>query len=138
MIFGSITRMVQSIIKEEMQAVLLSDKPVVVVDGTMGNGNDTLFLSQLVGNDGRVYAFDVQDMAVTNTEKLLETHEATDNVTLIKSGHETMDEYVNEASLIMFNLGYLPRADHKFITKPKTTIMALDKSLTLLTKKKAY
>ncbi|MBR4770792.1 MAG: hypothetical protein IK090_07695 [Clostridia bacterium] len=29
----------------------------VAVDCTMGNGNDTAFLSQSVGQNGRVYAF---------------------------------------------------------------------------------
>ena len=36
----------------------------VVVDFTMGNGNDTLFLSRTVGEEGRVYAFDVQEAAL--------------------------------------------------------------------------
>jgi len=31
-----------------------------VVDATAGNGHDTLFLAQLVGDSGQVYAFDVQ------------------------------------------------------------------------------
>ena len=32
----------------------------IAVDATAGNGHDTLFLANLVGNDGYVYAFDVQ------------------------------------------------------------------------------
>ena len=40
-----------------------------VVDATMGNGHDTLFLCELVGEEGRVYAFDVQAQAVKNTKK---------------------------------------------------------------------
>ena len=33
----------------------------VAVDCTMGNGNDTAFLSESVGETGRVYAFDIQE-----------------------------------------------------------------------------
>lgn len=38
------------------------------VDATMGNGNDTLFLAQLV-ETGKVYAFDIQEAAVIATKK---------------------------------------------------------------------
>ena len=31
----------------------------IVIDATMGRGNDTLFLRQLVGQKGFVYAFDI-------------------------------------------------------------------------------
>lgn len=31
----------------------------VVIDATMGNGHDTLFLSELVQSTGRVFSFDV-------------------------------------------------------------------------------
>ena len=44
----------------------------VAVDFTMGNGNDTLFLSRTVGEGGRVYAFDIQEAALDSTRKLLE------------------------------------------------------------------
>ena len=32
----------------------------LAVDFTMGNGHDTLFLCSLVGETGKVYAFDIQ------------------------------------------------------------------------------
>ena len=50
------------------QAVAPGD---TAVDATMGNGHDTLFLCQLVGEGGRVYAFDVQAQAVESTKKRL-------------------------------------------------------------------
>ncbi|MBQ4228093.1 MAG: hypothetical protein II697_07780, partial [Clostridia bacterium] len=40
-----------------------------VADATMGNGHDTLLLCELVGDTGRVYAFDVQSQAVESTRK---------------------------------------------------------------------
>ena len=39
----------------------------VAVDATMGNGKDTQFLCELVGETGRVYAFDVQEEALERT-----------------------------------------------------------------------
>ena len=42
----------------------------IVIDATMGNGFDTIFLAQLTK---KVYSFDVQDAAIVSTqEKLLE------------------------------------------------------------------
>ena len=37
------------------------EKGDVVIDATMGNGYDTVCLGNLVGNTGKVYAFDVQE-----------------------------------------------------------------------------
>ncbi|RYD26611.1 MAG: methyltransferase domain-containing protein, partial [Verrucomicrobiaceae bacterium] len=34
------------------------------IDATAGNGHDTLFLAELVGEEGRVLAFDVQEAAI--------------------------------------------------------------------------
>ncbi len=35
----------------------------IVIDATMGNGHDTQFLAELVGENGHVYAFDIQESA---------------------------------------------------------------------------
>ncbi|WP_222597737.1 methyltransferase domain-containing protein, partial [Streptococcus pneumoniae] len=43
----------------------------IVVDATMGNGHDTQFLAELVGENGHVYAFDIQESAVANTKERL-------------------------------------------------------------------
>ena len=42
------------------------------IDATAGNGYDTLFLASLVGPRGKVYAFDIQPIALQNTRLLLE------------------------------------------------------------------
>lgn len=103
------------------------------VDCTMGNGNDTAFLCNLVGEGGRVYAFDIQEAALINTRKRLEESNLLDRAQLICDGHQNMDKYVKEdVKLVIFNLGYLPRGDHNITTKPETTIEALRKSLRLL------
>lgn len=104
-----------------------------VIDATMGNGYDTLYLAKLVGNAGKVYAFDVQEEALKSTKKKVERDNLQGYVELILDGHENMDKYVKEeVSCVLFNLGYLPRAKHNIITKPETTLQALEKSLNLL------
>ena len=42
-----------------------------VIDATCGNGYDTLFLKELVGDFGKVFGFDIQDVALKNTMNLL-------------------------------------------------------------------
>ena len=50
------------------------DKNSIVVDATAGNGNDTLFLAKTPAK--KVFAFDVQNKAITNTNDLLEKNNA--------------------------------------------------------------
>lgn len=120
----------------DLNKVLLEDvinKGDIVIDATMGNGYDTKYLAEKVGENGLVYSFDVQEEAIKSTKKRLEKAELIDRVNLILDGHQNMDMYVNkEVSCVMFNLGYLPRAKHKVITKPETTLEAIKKSLELL------
>lgn len=104
-----------------------------VVDATMGNGNDTLFLAGLVGDTGRVFSFDIQEQALEKTRQKLLSTGVQDRVTLIRDGHQNMDRYVPKGiKAVMFNLGYLPGGDHKLGTKADTTIAAIEKSLALL------
>ncbi|MCQ1528015.1 class I SAM-dependent methyltransferase [Lutispora saccharofermentans] len=104
-----------------------------VVDATAGNGNDTLFLAKLVGLEGKVFAFDIQDMALENTRKRLADDDADKSVILIKDSHENMDMHVPKGiKAVMFNLGYLPGGDHSVGTKAASTIKAIEKSLALL------
>ena len=42
-----------------------------VVDATAGNGNDTHFLAEHVGENGHVYAFDIQQAALDSTAERL-------------------------------------------------------------------
>lgn len=104
-----------------------------VIDATAGNGNDTAFLAELVGNDGHVYAFDVQQQALSNTRLRLENAGLSGRVTLIHDGHQNMDKYVKApVSAVMFNFGYLPGGDKSIGTKGDTSIEAIQKALTLL------
>ena len=97
----------------------------VAVDFTMGNGNDTLFLSKAVGEAGRVYAFDIQESALVSTEKRLKENGAPENYTLICASHHRVREFVREPIKAgMFNLGYLPGSGKKAVTTLRETTMA--------------
>jgi len=97
----------------------------VVVDATMGNGNDTAFLAS---SGARVFAFDIQPAALEKTKTRLEQLGLLDGVDLILDGHENVDKYVESpVAAAMFNLGYLPSSDKKITTLPSTTVVALEK-----------
>ena len=106
----------------------------VAVDFTMGNGNDTLFLSKAVGESGKVYAFDIQEDALTSTRAHLEANGAPENYTLICASHHRVKEFVTEPIKAgMFNLGYLPRSGRKAVTTMReTTMLAVEAALELL------
>lgn len=107
----------------------------IVVDATMGNGNDTLFLANLVGDSGKVYAFDLQQLALDNTKKRLSGAGVLHRAELILKGHQHMAEYVPQGvKAVMFNLGYLPKGDHSIGTKAETTIAAIEEAMKLLCK----
>ena len=69
----------------------------VAADFTMGNGHDTEFLSKTVGEKGRVYAFDIQEMAVNSTRLNLEKAECPQNYTLIHDSHHNAAKYIGNA-----------------------------------------
>ena len=96
----------------------------VAVDFTMGNGNDTLFLSKTVGESGRVYAFDIQEAALESTKAKLIENGAPENYTLICASHHRVREFVHEPIKAgMFNLGFLPRSQNKRVTTMRETTM---------------
>jgi 16S rRNA C1402 N4-methylase RsmH len=106
----------------------------VAADFTMGNGHDTLFLSQTVGKDGFVYAFDIQPSALVNTEKRLTDNNCPNNYQLICDSHHNAKEYIKQPIKAgMFNLGYLPGSGNKSVTtKRETTLKAIEAALDLL------
>ena len=104
-----------------------------VVDATMGNGHDTLFLCEAVGPGGHVYAFDVQPQALQNTERLLEENGLLGRASLFQAGHQEMDRHVPEpVRAVVFNLGWLPGGRHEVTTLWETTREAVLKALDLL------
>lgn len=105
------------------------------VDATMGNGGDTEALCRLVGPEGHVWAFDVQEAALAQTRARLMRSGLHDRATLLLCGHERMAEQIpGEITLAVFNLGWLPGAPDKALTtRADTTLRALDAAMALLT-----
>lgn len=104
-------------------------KDSITVDMTAGNGNDTLFLAL---NSKKVYAFDIQQVAIEKTEELLKEN-CLDNYELICDCHSKIDNYINESiDVFIFNFGYLPKADKIITTIAETSLKALEKTLELL------
>ena len=107
----------------------------ICIDATAGNGGDTEFLCEKVGETGKVYAFDVQEMAIAHTRERLEKANLSARAELILDGHEKMQTYVKEeVKAITFNFGYLPGGDHKIATHPSTSLAAIESALNLLQK----
>ena len=104
----------------------------IAVDATLGNGHDALFLSKLVGEKGMVYGFDVQEVALQSSEERMEAC-GVEAFEFFLAGHERMADFVKaEVAVVMFNLGYLPRADKAVITTEQTTLPAVEAALALL------
>ncbi|MED5417866.1 MAG: class I SAM-dependent methyltransferase [Verrucomicrobiota bacterium] len=105
-----------------------------VIDATAGNGHDTLFLARLVGPDGQVTAFDVQEDAISATRTHLLGNGITDDrVVLVHGSHSTLRQHVDcPVSVVMFNLGYLPGSDHGCTTTCEETLIALAESWEIL------
>lgn len=104
-----------------------------VADATCGNGKDTLLLAELVGPHGRVFAFDIQQTARERTMARLREADLHERVDIHASGHERMAaELSAPLAAVVFNLGWLPGGDRTVTTRPETTRVALDASLSLL------
>lgn len=100
------------------------------IDGTAGNGHDTLFLAELTGPSGKVYAFDIQEQAIAATAERVAAYT---HVELVHDSHSKIAQYVKEPiAAAVFNLGYLPKGDHAIITKPDSTLAAITQCLDLL------
>ena len=106
------------------------------IDFTMGNGHDTAWLSKAVGENGKVYAFDIQEKALESTRNTLKEENCPDNCTLICDSHSNVLNYVSEKICAgVFNLGYLPGSGHKEITTLRpTTRKAVEAAISLLDK----
>lgn len=111
---------------------------VDAIDATVGNGGDTLFLAELASaSGGRVFGFDVQAAALERTRARLA--ERSLSAELFLAGHEKMAEFLPPAlagkfACAFFNLGWLPRSDKSTITRPDTTLAALESALGLIDK----
>lgn len=94
----------------------------------MGNGHDTLFLSDYCHH---VYSYDIQSLALNNTKELVKRKK---NITLFLKSHEYFDEDVRDFEVGIFNLGYLPGGNHECVTQYEITLKTIKKALKHLVK----
>lgn len=107
----------------------------IAADFTMGNGNDTLWLSRCMGEEGHVYAFDIQKQALDHTLNRLQEEQAPCNYTLILDSHSNLKDYITTPICVgMFNLGYLPGGNRKRTTLRPTTRKAVTDAISMLDK----
>jgi len=101
-----------------------------VVDATAGNGYDTLFLAENASESATVFAFDIQQIALDKTRKLIDAHGFSTKVRCILDSHVDIAPHVDmQIDVVMFNLGYLPGGSHAIMTQAKTTVLALQNVL---------
>mgnify|MGYP001321740392 CR=1 FL=1 len=124
--FANVLEVARQLIRERVR------EHDTVIDATMGNGHDTLFLAQLVKEKGRVIAYDIQEQAIAKTRERLEREGVAGWVELRLASHEEMAGLDVQAAAIMFNLGYLPGGDKQVTTMPDSTIRAIQSGLNLL------
>lgn len=105
----------------------------IAADFTMGQGYDTLFFAQHE-NVQHVYAFDIQQEALTQTKQKLEEGKLEHKVTCILDGHEHCEKYMESFDVGVFNFGYLPQGDAKITTLLATSKEAVEQALCLLKK----
>jgi len=130
-LFRRQTTLAREIVKDEIHP---GDR---VIDGTAGNGSDTLFLARCVGDAGHVYAFDIQKEAIESTRKKLSEAGLMGRVSLFNQSHEDMEAVTEIAdgspmAAIVFNLGYLPGGSKEVTTRADATLKAVTSALHLL------
>jgi len=70
----------------------------IVVDATLGNGYDALFLARCVGGSGCVIGFDIQEAAVSaSTVRLLDAGISPENFQFYTESHGQLCERVTQA-----------------------------------------
>lgn len=115
----------------------------VVIDATVGKGNDSLFLSRVLsGRTGKLYGFDIQQVAIDNTRRMLQDNLSTadkmDQVSLSVRNHKTFPEEIQPRSVkaIVYNLGYLPgqSSDKSIKTEAADTVESITNALELVSK----
>ncbi|PPD23301.1 MAG: SAM-dependent methyltransferase [Methylobacter sp.] len=107
-----------------------------VIDATVGNGFDTLFLAKCVAPGGQVFGFDIQAQALENAKAKI-PGDLVASLYWRQNCHSAMSEHLpvslhGRIKAVMFNLGYLPGADKTIITRPCSTLSALKQAVELI------
>jgi hypothetical protein len=111
-----------------------------VVDATSGNGHDALLLARLAlskEKGGALIVIDKQLQALEETKKRLSCELENDIFKLAHFFHQCHSAFPScispvSASMIVYNLGYLPKGNKEITTKSETTIKSLEAALPLI------
>jgi len=127
---GTLTRRAHQVVRQTLSP------GEIAIDATAGNGHDVIVLCEAVGPTGTIWAFDTQASAIESARRLLEG-KGWRNVRLVCQCHSQLQmivplEHHGQVGAAMFNLGYLPRADHAITTQAATTRTALEQAFALL------
>jgi methylase of polypeptide subunit release factors len=118
-------------VKENIIKIIQEDS--IVIDATIGNGYDTLFLRKHLGDQGFLYGFDIQEKALQSTKERLVKNACFNKVKLIHDSHENFRKYVDcPVDLILYNLGYLPKGDKNITTESTETLESVKEGMSLL------
>ena len=109
------------------------NEPAVIIDATLGNGNDSLKLAQLYPR-ASIFSFDIQKEAIQQSNKLFSLHQIK-NITTFLDSHENINNHIDSLiDVVVFNLGYLPKGNKSIHTKAKSTISAITNIMPLMNK----
>ena len=115
-----------------------------VIDATVGNGKDLIFLADLVGHEGCVLGYDIQKVAIERSRNAWSNFAAHQSnlpeIHFFQKSHQDFKDvdivFKNEKNIqiqaVIYNLGYLPGEEHNITSKPDTTIGSLKSALSLL------
>lgn len=110
-----------------------------VIDATLGNGKDALFLASLIlpSEKGFLWGIDIQEIALQRASALLQSSLSVsvwEKICLIQRSHEDLSWVGQKVDLIVYNLGYLPGSDKTITTQTEVTLKSIQSGLSLLKK----
>lgn len=115
-------------------------KANTIIDATLGNGQDFLFLAQHAAPSAKLWGLDIQPVALEKSEALLakQLNRKDVDMQFLLGSHDTLLKTIELPStgidLLIFNLGYLPGGNHELMTHSDTTIKAIEAGLEKLNK----
>lgn len=109
-----------------------------VIDATLGNGKDTLFVAQSLQKlgGGHIIGIDIQKEAIDSATDLITSYFTTfpGFIKFFHTSHENFPKEIplGSVKLIIYNLGYLPGFDKSITTQTSTTQTSIHHALALL------
>ncbi len=104
-----------------------------IIDATVGNGHDTLYLARLLNGNGELIGYDIQSEALAQADRRFQqlSSEQRKIIFLKQQSHALFDE--QNVKLIVYNLGYLPGGDKTVTTISATTVQSVQHALEIIT-----